>query len=138
LIGAGGAARAALYHLKPIRAARSGIVNRTAKARGVGPAILARSRGSCLDDAAAFEGASLGHQRHLFGMTGQPPLEVDLSATASDALVFDMVYAPLEDAACWQSRRIWAGRRTADGLIMLIGQARPSFEAFFGAPPPER
>ena len=29
------------------------------------------------------------------------------------------------------------GRRTVDGLTMLIGQAVPSFECFFGAPPPD-
>ncbi|MBS0333515.1 MAG: shikimate dehydrogenase, partial [Proteobacteria bacterium] len=28
------------------------------------------------------------------------------------------------------------GRRTVDGLAMLIGQAAPSFEALFGEPPP--
>jgi shikimate dehydrogenase len=46
----------------------------------------------------------------------------------------DMVYKPLETPLLAQARR--RGLRTADGLSMLIGQARPSFEALFGAPVP--
>ena len=68
-------------------------------------------------------------------MAGKPPLVLDLSAAAADALVFDMVYVPLETALLRQARE--TGRRSVDGLSMLIGQARPSFEAFFGAPPPQ-
>ena len=46
----------------------------------------------------------------------------------------DMVYKPLETPILAQARAL--GRPTVDGLAMLIGQARPSFEAFYGQPPP--
>ena len=48
----------------------------------------------------------------------------------------DMVYKPLETPFLKQARGL--GLRTADGLAMLIGQAAPSFEAFFGRRPPAR
>jgi shikimate dehydrogenase len=47
----------------------------------------------------------------------------------------DMVYRPLETPLLRRARA--AGHRTADGLAMLIAQARPSYEAFFGHAPPE-
>jgi shikimate dehydrogenase len=83
----------------------------------------------------ALSGASLVINATSLGMAGKPALEPHLAATRSDALVFDMVYTPLRTHLLKAAAR--AGRRTADGLTMLIGQARPSFEAFFGAPPPE-
>ena len=47
----------------------------------------------------------------------------------------DMVYKPL--ITRFLDRAAAAGHPTVDGLEMLIGQARPSFEAFFGIAPPE-
>jgi shikimate dehydrogenase len=47
----------------------------------------------------------------------------------------DMVYIPLETPFLKEARAL--GRRTVDGLGMLVGQARPSFEAFFGRAPPD-
>jgi len=47
----------------------------------------------------------------------------------------DMVYRPLRSE--FLQRAAGAGRTTVDGLAMLIGQARPSFEALFGAAPPD-
>ena len=46
----------------------------------------------------------------------------------------DMVYRPLETTFLRHARE--HGLRVVDGLAMLIGQARPSFHAFFGAEPP--
>ncbi len=45
----------------------------------------------------------------------------------------DMVYKPLRTQLLDEAKRL--GRPTVDGLAMLIGQARPSFEAFFGQKP---
>jgi shikimate dehydrogenase len=53
--------------------------------------------------------------------------------TASDCVVMDMVYKPLRTQLLQEAERL--GRPTVDGLAMLIGQARPSFEAFFGRAP---
>lgn len=133
LIGAGGAARAALFYLQ--RQDREVVlVNRTqSKAETLAAELEARVRiVQNLDDALA--GAALVINATSLGMAGQPSLEPDLSLTRSDALIFDMVYSPLKTALLKQARR--SGRRTADGLSMLIGQARPSFKVFFGAEPP--
>jgi shikimate dehydrogenase len=68
------------------------------------------------------------------GMTGYPPLEVDLSRLKSDAVVYDIVYAPLETELLADARK--RRLRTIDGLSMLIGQAAVAFEVLFGKVPP--
>ena len=68
------------------------------------------------------------------GMAGQPDVPIDLSFYFPDTIVFDMVYAPLETGLLRQARAL--SMRVIDGLDMLIAQAAPSFQAFFGAPPP--
>jgi shikimate dehydrogenase len=68
------------------------------------------------------------------GMTGQPPLDMDLGALDADAVVYDIVYAPLETPLLAAARA--RGLETVDGLEMLIGQAALAFELFFGAEPP--
>ncbi len=69
------------------------------------------------------------------GMTGQPPLELSLDRAPPTAMVMDMVYRPLKTALLRAAEA--RGHPTADGLSMLIAQARPCFEALFGRPPPE-
>jgi len=66
-------------------------------------------------------------------MVSIPPLDLDLSALPKSAAVCDIVYNPLEtrllnDAAA-------RGHKVIDGLGMLMHQAAPSFEAFFGVKP---
>lgn len=135
LIGAGGAARAALHVLTaadtPVR-----IINRnTGRA-----AQLVRSMGcaaevhALADAGAALEGARLVINATSLGMTGQPALTLPLDILPASAAVFDMVYAPLETPLLKQARA--RGLKSADGLSMLIGQARPAFEMFFGQPAP--
>jgi shikimate dehydrogenase len=68
------------------------------------------------------------------GLGGSPGPEVDLAALPSTAVVMDMIYRPLRTGLLEAART--RGCRTVDGLAMLIGQARPSFEALFGRPPP--
>lgn len=68
------------------------------------------------------------------GMTGQPPLDIDFSHVPPEAIVYDIVYAPLETPLLAQARA--RGLRTIDGLEMLVGQAAVAFEHFFGAPAP--
>jgi shikimate dehydrogenase len=69
------------------------------------------------------------------GMTGQPPLPLEVSGLRDDAVVYDIITNPhltplLRDA---QARRL----RTHDGLEMLVGQAREAFRRFYGAEPPK-
>ena len=68
------------------------------------------------------------------GMTGQPPLVIDLDAYPADTIVYDLVYAPLETPLLAAARA--RGLRTIDGLAMLIGQAAAAFELFFGVAAP--
>jgi shikimate dehydrogenase len=68
------------------------------------------------------------------GMAGQPPLLIDFSHVPPGALVYDIVYAPLETPLLAEARQ--RGHPTVDGLAMLIGQAAIAFERFFGQPPP--
>lgn len=68
------------------------------------------------------------------GMTGQPPLLLDFTHVPPNAVVYDIVYAPLETPLLAEARA--RGLRTIDGLHMLIGQAAAAFERFFGVPAP--
>ncbi|MFM8753212.1 MAG: shikimate dehydrogenase, partial [Phenylobacterium sp.] len=54
----------------------------------------------------------------------------------ASAVAMDMTYRPLQTA--FLTAAAGRGLKTVDGLDMLIGQAIPSFEAFFGQPPPAR
>jgi shikimate dehydrogenase len=60
--------------------------------------------------------------------------EIDVQALRGDAVLMDMTYRPLETRFLASGRA--RGLTTVDGLAMLIGQARPSFAALFGAEPP--
>jgi shikimate dehydrogenase len=117
------------------------LVNRTAdKARAL--ARLAESlalKASVHDWAhasAACDGARLLVNATSLGMKGAGPLEIpDLGRLAPDAAVYDLVYVPRETALLEAARA--RGLMAIEGLDMLIGQARPSFRAFFGAEPPD-
>jgi shikimate dehydrogenase len=60
---------------------------------------------------------------------------IPLELVGESVVVMDMVYRPLATPLLRRARE--RGLRTVDGLAMLIAQARPSFEALFGAPPPD-
>lgn len=68
------------------------------------------------------------------GMTGQPPLLLDFSHVPPGAVIYDIVYAPLETPLLAEARV--RGLPAIDGLHMLIGQAAAAFERFFGRPAP--
>jgi shikimate dehydrogenase len=68
------------------------------------------------------------------GMVGQPPLSLDLSALPDHAVVYDIVYAPLETELMAAARA--RDLDTVDGLDMLVAQAAAAFAIFFGKDPP--
>lgn len=136
VLGAGGAARGAVGALLTAGTPQVRIVNRTlAKAEAVAGAV-GRSAVACPLDAAAnaFDGVIAVINATSAGQVGQPVLQVPLEATPESAVVMDMVYKPLETPFLARAKQL--GRRTVDGLEMLIRQAAPSFEAFYGATPP--
>ena len=67
------------------------------------------------------------------GMTGKAPLTLSLGALSQDTVVTDIVYTPLKTDLLQQAEL--AGCRTVDGLGMLLHQAVPGFEAWFGLRP---
>ncbi len=131
ILGAGGAARGVALALKEL---------------GVGSVVVANRTRSKADDLAAAFGltavdwddrnsaagmADIIVNTTSLGMTGQPPLDFDLSAADNTALIADIVYSPLETPLL-----IAASARdhpTVDGLSMLMHQAAPGFRAWFGA-----
>ena len=136
VLGAGGAAQGAVAALLAAGAPQVRLVNRThAKAQGLadffGPKVAVLGWDDLAD---AQAGAAALITATSLGLAGGAPLNLDLSPLPGSAVVMDMVYKPLETPLLAQARR--RGLRTADGLAMLIGQAAPSFEAFFGRPPP--
>jgi shikimate dehydrogenase len=134
VVGTGGAAHAILFALK-----QSGIGSVTILARNPlkGAALLARFglKGDVKPLNAPLPQALLLANASSLGMTGQPPLDLDLSPLPDDALVYDIVYAPLETGLLKAAKD--QGLETIDGLDMLIGQAALAFEMFFGQPVPE-
>ena len=81
----------------------------------------------------ALDGAGLLVNTTTLGMTGNPPLELDLVALPSEAVVTDIVYNPLETELLRQAKL--RGNPVVDGLGMLLHQARPGFAAWFGLEP---
>ncbi|MER2519855.1 MAG: shikimate dehydrogenase [Bdellovibrionales bacterium] len=135
VLGAGGAARAALVGLLDQGVKDIRLVNRTreraeALAEEIDPDAI-----SVFDwrDSAAFKGAGLLVNATSLGMVGQPPLDYSLDGLAQSAFVMDMVYAPLITPLLAEAAR--RGYRAIDGLGMLLHQARPAFAAFFGIDP---
>ncbi|MDZ5451663.1 shikimate dehydrogenase [Labrys sp. ZIDIC5] len=135
VLGAGGASRAILYGLLQRGAERILLVNRTLERAEA----LARHFGSKVTALAwdqaetALAGADLLVNTTSLGMKGQPPLDLDLSRLPKSALVTDIVYVPLETPLLAAARQ--AGLATVDGLGMLLHQAVPGFERWFGARP---
>lgn len=135
LYGAGGAARGAVAAFLEAGCPEVRILNRT-RARADALADLFGGRVRSLDpgDPGALDEAAALINASSSGLSDDPPPPPDLSAAPPAAVAMDMTYRPLRtpflDAA---ARR---GLRTVDGLDMLIGQAIPAFEAFYGQPPP--
>ena len=135
VLGAGGAARAVVWALRASGFEPVIVVNRTADraeelVAKLGPGV--RAAGWSELEMWLRETAILVNATSL-GMKGQPPLEVELGTLRDNAIVHDLVYAPLETELLKAART--RGLRTADGLGMLLHQAVPGFEKWFGQRP---
>lgn len=82
---------------------------------------------------ASLETAGLIVNATTAGMHGRSGLDIDLSNSRPDALVYDLIYTPIITPLIAQARAL--GRANLGGLDMLIAQAIPSFERFFGVAP---
>lgn len=133
VVGTGGAAHAVLFALSRLDV---GAVTLFARNPLKGAALLARFglKGEVRPIDAPVPSVQLFVNTSTLGMVGQPPLEPDLAALPDDALVYDIVYAPLMTPLLQAADA--RGLRIVDGLDMLIGQAAIAFELFFDARPP--
>ena len=133
VLGAGGAARAAIVALQQAGAGSILLLNRT---RSTADALAAEFRikaGEWEQRAALLEGAGLLVNTTVLGMQGKPPLDLSLDALPLSATVYDIVYAPLETPLLAAARA--RGNSVVDGLGMLLYQAQRAFAEWHGVLP---
>jgi shikimate dehydrogenase len=135
VLGAGGAARAIVVALLDEGVPELRITNRTLEraqelANDFGDRVTVVPWAERND---AMAGVSLLVNTTTLGMHGQAPLDVALGALPLEAMVSDAIYIPLETPLLTQARL--RGHRTVNGLGMLLNQARPAFQSWFGVLP---
>ncbi|MBX2805431.1 MAG: shikimate dehydrogenase [Hyphomicrobiales bacterium] len=135
VLGAGGSARGILKGLLDRGFQSIRLTNRTrdraeslAREFGAKVAVVAwEDRAEMLSDCGLLVNTT------SLGMKGSEPLEIDLSAFSVPGVVCDIVYSPLETDLLRRAKE--AGFHIADGLGMLLHQAVPAFEKWFGVRP---
>ena len=135
VFGAGGAARAVVMSLLDAGAPEIRLTNRTrSRAESLRREFGARvivydwvQAGNMLDDAVTVVNTT------SLGMQGKPPFRIPLDGLEPSAIVTDLVYTPLETEFLRIARD--RGCRVVDGLGMLLHQAVPGFERWFGIRP---
>ena len=134
VLGAGGAAAAVAWGLAS-RGMRVRLVNRTlARAEALAARIGADTRAHGWDDVPRLlADARLLVNTTSLGMTGKDDMAIDLAPLPGDALVTDIVYVPLTTPLLEAADA--RGLATVDGLGMLLHQAVPGFERWFGVRP---
>jgi shikimate dehydrogenase len=137
ILGAGGAARGAAAALieagaPQVRVLNRGLVRARALTQALGPKTLAFEESRI---EAAVDGAQLIVNATSLGLGGGPGPSLPWPALDPQAVVVDMVYKPL--LTDFLRKAAARDHRTVDGLEILIRQAIPSFQAFFGQAPPD-
>lgn len=135
LLGAGGAARAVLASLLEVGVPEVRISNRTRnRAEALREEFGTRVKvvewvqiGNLMDDAALVVNST------SLGMVGKPELRVPLDGLRQGTVVTDIVYTPLQTRLLREAAEV--GCTCVDGLGMLIHQAVPGFERWFGKRP---
>ena len=135
VLGAGGAARAIVVALLDEGVPVLRITNRTLeRAQALAEAIGDRVKVvPWAERNEAMTGVSLLVNTTTQGMHGQAPLDVTLEVLPAAAMVSDAIYIPMETPLLAQARL--RGHRTVNGLGMLLNQARPAFQSWFGVLP---
>lgn len=137
VLGAGGAARAVLYALLREDFEWITLINRT-RERAVAVANDLDDDGRVLIVDWEKRGGALADTDLLvnttsLGMTGQAPLDMDVGGLSPNAVVYDIVYRPLMTPLLQQAKM--RGNTIVTGLGMLLHQARPAFDAWYGVMP---
>lgn len=135
LLGAGGAARAIAGALLDAGLGKLVLCNRSLdRARVVASVLGEKIIVSAWDRISlAMRDMDLLVNATPLGMEGKPSLDLSLETLPRSAVVCDIVYVPLETSLLRQARG--RGNRTVDGLGMLLHQARPAFEKWYGVWP---
>jgi len=136
IIGAGGAARAAIVSLLDDGVPEIRLCNRTQSRAQILANEIADERIKVVawdEREKSLFGTALLVNVTTLGMVGQPILGLSLDNLPTDATVYDIVYNPLETELLKQARL--RGNEIVDGLGMLLHQAVPGFEAWFGLTP---
>jgi shikimate dehydrogenase len=135
VLGAGGAARAVCAALVDAGVPEVRLVNRTvARAETVAADIGGAISVLAWDDRSqALADCALLVNTTSLGMDSKAPLDLDLQTLPPSAVVSDIVYVPLQTPLLTAAQA--RGNAVVDGLGMLLHQARPGFEAWFGVAP---
>ncbi len=133
VLGAGGAARAVVKALKDEGFGHIVITNRTPDKAAMLAKHFAMDAASWDHRAFLLKDADMLVNTTTLGMQDAPALDMDLSLLPEDALVTDIVYTPLMTELLAAAKK--RGNPIVDGLGMLLHQAVPCFEAWFGVRP---
>lgn len=135
VLGAGGAARGIVAALLDAGVPQVTLANRTAERAQVLAGLFDGRVVTCDWGAGpvALRDHGLLINTTSLGMTGQPPLTFGLNAMAQGTIVSDIVYAPLMTQLLRDAQR--NGAQIVEGLGMLLHQAVPGFESWFGCTP---
>lgn len=133
ILGAGGAARAAIVALKDAGAKQITVSNRTLETAQKLAAEFDVSATGWDVSGACLTHATLMVNTTSLGMKNHPPLNLSLQHLAASAVVYDIVYNPLETSLLKAAKG--RGNSTVDGLGMLLFQAQKAFALWHGVEP---
>lgn len=132
ILGAGGAARAAIYGLREAGVKKITVCNRTSE-----NAYVIAKEFECgvadWNDRRVLNSVTLLVNTTALGMMGKEPLQIDLALLPATSAVYDIVYAPLMTDLLQQAQA--RGNKIVTGIGMLLHQARPAFELWTGILP---
>ena len=138
IIGTGGAAQAVIGALLSLNSPEIRLCGRTnSKAESLAadinvPSLYAvpwENRNKAVASSGLIINASAG------GMKGKPKLDLALKDAPKEAFIYDLIYTPRQTKLLKQAKKY--GLAHTGGLDMLIEQARPSFQLFYGKRPPD-
>ncbi|WP_417267804.1 shikimate dehydrogenase [Celeribacter baekdonensis] len=135
VLGAGGAARAVIASLLEVGVPEIRLSNRTRMRSDVLRSEFGTKVVVCewVNAADMLDGVATLVNTTSLGMVGQPELKLSLDRLNPKAVVTDIVYTPLRTGLLKRAAEM--GCQTVDGLGMLLHQAAPGFERWFGRRP---
>ncbi len=135
VLGAGGASKAIVLALIDAGLKKIIIINRTRQRADDLAAMMANGciSGDFAELPKYLKQTDLMINTTSLGMKGQPRLDIDISMLPKTAIVTDIVYNPLKTRLLKDAEAL--GLTTVDGIGMLLHQAVPGFEKWFGIRP---